>query len=65
MYDGTASFVSDDTVKVVSHNKKEILLKGKEVFINTGATDVYKRQAVGSGEEILAPVVILGIDKIA
>ena len=36
LYDGTASFVSDDTVKVVSHNKKEILLKGKEVFINTG-----------------------------
>ena len=40
LYDGTASFVSDDTVKVVSHNKKEILLKGKEVFINTGATPI-------------------------
>ena len=33
LYDGTASFVSDDTVKVVSHDKKEILLKGKEVFM--------------------------------
>ena len=40
LYDGTASFVSDDTVKVVSHDKKEILLKGKEVFINTGATPI-------------------------
>ena len=40
LYDGTASFVSDDTVKVVSHNKKEILLKGKEIFINTGATPI-------------------------
>lgn len=40
MYDGTASFVSDDTVKIVSHDKKEILLKGKEIFINTGATPI-------------------------
>ena len=38
LYDGTASFASNDTVKVVSRNKKEILLKGKEVFINTGST---------------------------
>ena len=44
LYDGTASFVSDDTVKVVSHNKKEILLKGKEVFINTGATPILTRR---------------------
>lgn len=40
MYDGTASFVSGDTVKVVSHDKKEVLLKGKEVFINTGSTPI-------------------------
>lgn len=40
LYDGTASFVSGDTVKVVSHDKKEVLLKGKEVFINTGSTPI-------------------------
>ena len=40
LYDGTASFASNDTVKVVSRNKKEILLKGKEVFINTGSTPI-------------------------
>ena len=40
LYDGTASFASNDTVKVVSRDKKEILLKGKEVFINTGSTPI-------------------------
>lgn len=40
LYDGTASFVSEDTVRVVSHDSKEILLKGKEVFINTGSTPI-------------------------
>ncbi len=40
LYDGTASFASRDTVKVTLHDQKEILLKGKEVFINTGSTPI-------------------------
>lgn len=40
LYDGAASFTSDDTVKVLSSDKKELLLKGKEIFINTGSTPI-------------------------
>lgn len=40
LYDGVASFTSDDTVKVLSSDKKELLLKGKEIFINTGSTPI-------------------------
>lgn len=40
LYDGMASFASDDTVKVISPDKKELLLKGKEIFINTGSTPI-------------------------
>ena len=39
LYDGGASFMSNDTVKV-AHDKKEILLQGKEIFINTGSTPI-------------------------
>lgn len=39
LYDGEASFMSNDTVKV-THDKKEILLQGKEIFINTGSTPI-------------------------
>lgn len=39
LYDGEASFMSNDTVKV-AHDKKEILLQGKEIFINTGSTPI-------------------------
>lgn len=40
LYDGVGSFVSDDTVRVVSEDKREILLKGREIFIDTGSTPV-------------------------
>ena len=39
LYDGTASFSSDNTVRVVS-DKKETFLSGKEIFINTGSTPI-------------------------
>lgn len=43
LYDGTASFVCQDTVKVTPAPEKEELpfeLKGKEIFINTGSTPI-------------------------
>lgn len=40
LYDGLASFLSTDTIKVVPTTEKEILLKGKEIFINTGSTPI-------------------------
>lgn len=40
LYNGTATFVSDNVVKIVSPQEKEILLKGKEIFINTGSIPI-------------------------
>ena len=43
LYDGTASFICPDTIKVTpppEKNKKPFELTGKEVFINTGSTPI-------------------------
>lgn len=73
LYDGAASFTSDDTVKVLSSDKKELLLKGKEIFINTGSTPimpdveginestkVYTSEALLQRSELPARLLILG-----
>lgn len=39
LYDGMASFSSENTVHVIS-DKKETFLSGKEIFINTGSTPI-------------------------
>ncbi len=39
LYDGIASFVSTDTIHI-TNNDEEIDIQGKEIFINTGMTDV-------------------------
>lgn len=36
LYDGTASFLSENTIRIVS-GKDETILEGKEIFINTGS----------------------------
>lgn len=43
LYDGTASFVCEDTVKVTlasGKDEKSFELEGKEIFINTGSTPI-------------------------
>ncbi|MCD8184488.1 MAG: FAD-dependent oxidoreductase [Bacteroides sp.] len=40
LYDGVASFTSGDTIKVTSFGNKDTLLRGKEIFINTGSTPI-------------------------
>ena len=40
LYNGTATFVSDNVVQVVSPQEENLLLKGKEIFINTGSTPI-------------------------
>lgn len=39
LYDGTASFLSENTIRIVS-GKDETILEGKEIFINTGSTPI-------------------------
>lgn len=39
LFDGTASFLNGNTIKVTSE-KGETLLQGKEIFINTGSTPI-------------------------
>lgn len=39
LYDGTASFLSENTIRIVS-GKEETILEGKEIFINTGSTPI-------------------------
>lgn len=39
LYDGTASFLNGNTIRVTSE-KGETLLQGKEIFINTGSTPI-------------------------
>lgn len=40
LYDGVASFVSDNVVKVALPENEDTLLHGKEIFIDTGSTPV-------------------------
>ena len=49
LYDGTASFLSGDTVKVTS-DKEETVLKGKEIFINTGLPPSFYHCSQGEPE---------------
>lgn len=39
IYNGTASFLSENIIRI-SSDKKEVILKGKEIFINTGSTPI-------------------------
>lgn len=39
LYDGTASFLSENTIRIVS-GKEETILEGKEIFINTGSSPI-------------------------
>lgn len=45
LYDGTASFLSENTIRIVS-GKDETILEGKEIFINTGSTPILDRKSV-------------------
>lgn len=39
LYDGTASFLSENTIRIIS-GKDETILEGKEIFINTGSSPI-------------------------
>lgn len=39
LYNGTASFLSENTIHVISDGK-ETIMSGKEIFINTGSTSI-------------------------
>lgn len=65
LYDGTASFTSNDTVKVVSHDKNEILLKGKEIFINTGSTPILPDvEGINESKHVFTSETLLQQDKL-
>ncbi len=64
LYDGTASFLSGDTVKVTS-DKEETVLKGKEIFINTGATPVLPAiEGIADSKYVYTSETLLGLDKL-
>lgn len=65
LYDGTASFVSTDTVKVISPDRKEILLKGKEIFINTGSTPILPDiEGLNESKHVFTSAMLLQQDKL-
>lgn len=62
IYTGVASFISRDTVKVALPDE-EIELKGKEIFINTGATSIIPAiDGIGESKHVYTSSTLLDVE---
>lgn len=64
LYTGTASFLSENTILVTS-DKKESVLRGKEIFINTGSTPILPDiEGINESSHVYTSESLLQLDKL-
>ena len=64
VYDGTASFLSENTISILSE-RKETILKGKKIFINTGSVPIVPAiEGLNDSKHVYTSESLLQLDKL-